>query len=280
MESKFTCQSCGQNLDGKYCKDCGEKVVDRSEQTLRHFFGEVISAFTFADNKVWKTLKYLFFKPGQLPELYIKGRRKQFISPLPLFLLINLLYFLFSPLDTFNSYFLSQIGSQPYSALIHDYGLQQLAKSGMGEAEFSIDYNAHSLTISKSIILLIPILFAFPLWALFYKKSSYLFDHLMFAITFMSFILLGVFFILPLLIIIILKISLWLELPLSFDWNGSVAIVILLGTLIGYLSISVFRFYKQSVALSIFKIILLLISFVLLVYFYRFVLFFLTLWTM
>lgn len=279
-ENAYTCVSCGHVFIGRYCSECGEKLVEPQERTLRYFFGQVINAFTFADNKIWKTIKYLFVKPGVLPLAYVRGQRKGFLSPLSLFLLINVFYFVFSPVDTFNSYFHNQMSGQPYSALIHDYGLKVSHNSGLAEGAFEKKYNDHANNTSKSIILLLPILFAFPVFGLFYQRSAFLFDHLMFSISFMSFILLGVFLMMPAVIMAIVYLSRLLHYQLSFDWNGTLAIALLLLSLFTYLGIGLKNFYKQKWSWILLKTIALIPCFIVVMFVYRFILFFLTICTL
>jgi hypothetical protein len=46
------------------------------------------------DSRFLKTVKYLLFKPGWLTIEYFKGRRQSYISPLRLYLIFSMLYFL------------------------------------------------------------------------------------------------------------------------------------------------------------------------------------------
>lgn len=273
------CVSCGNQFLGNYCNQCGEKIVMEEERTLRYFLGEVLNAFTFADNKALKTFKYLFAKPGILPKRFIEGQRKVFIAPLPLFLLINLIYFFFNPLDTFNSRLVSQLGGQPYSRLIQDYAEQAIQNSGLSQHVFESIYNNSSENISKSILLLFPVLFSFPLWGLFHKRSSYLFDHLMLSISIMSFVLLGLLLLLPMLIIALFYVIGQLGGSADFDWNGFMITLTSLSLFGIYLTVSIRNFHKVSVKRAILATAILLLAFAVLMYLYRFILFFLTIWS-
>ena len=280
QNTETACLSCGLPFKGKFCNNCGEKRVKPEEHTLKFFLGQLINALTFADTKVWKTLRYLFLRPGKLPLDFIKGKRKPYIAPLPLFLLVNILYFLISPVDTFNSYFQSQIGGQPYSNFIVEYGMEQMRGSGLEEEAFKAKYNSHSSNISKTIILLIPIMLAFPLSMLYSRKKYYFFDHLMFSISYMTYILLGIFLILFYSVFAILLLMKLVGQSVNFDWNGPLAILILLVSLGVYLFFAVKNFYQQSWLLTSVKTFMLLIGFIVSLLLYRFVLFFVTIWTL
>ncbi len=272
------CVSCGNQFSGFYCSQCGEKIVIQEERTLKHFFAEVFNAFTFADNKVWKTFRYLFAKPGMLPKRFVEGQRKVFIAPLSLFLLINLIYFFINPLDTFNSKLASQLDGQPYSRLIQGYAELAMQNSGLSQEVFESTYNINSANISKSILLLFPILFAFPLWGLFRKRSSYLFDHLMLSISFMSFVLFGLLLLMPMLIIALFYVIGWMGGPAGFDWNGSIITLTSLFLLSIYLTAGIKNFYQIKLTRAFLAAFILLIAFTILMYLYRFILFFLTIW--
>jgi hypothetical protein len=88
------CVTCGSALLGSYCHACGEKRRDASDLTLRAFAHYALEAVTNADARLYRTLRLLVTRPGLLAREYVAGRRKPYIEPLQLFLLINLLYFL------------------------------------------------------------------------------------------------------------------------------------------------------------------------------------------
>jgi len=273
------CITCGKELSGKFCSSCGEKVVDRQERTLKYFFLQVLNAFTFADTRAWKSLKRLFSQPGILPREYVVGRRKPFLSPLPLFFLINFLYFLVAPFDTFNTHFQIQLEGQIYSELIHDYGHQQLEKSKLDKETFIARYNSHSANISKSILLLFVVLFTVPLMILFYKKTSLYFEHLMFSLSFISFLLLGIFIILPYLTVLLQLLLNQMGVNLDVDWNGGFMVLFALLITGIYLGVGLKTFYQETWKLVLLKTPVLLFSLVFTLFLYRFLLFFATVWT-
>lgn len=277
---KQHCVNCGNSFEGKYCNICGERIVKREELTVRHLIGETIKALTFADSKIFRTLKTLFFKPGVLPKRYLEGYRKAFVPPLSLFLLVNLIYFLLNPFDTLNSHLNSQLAYQPYSELIYDYGVQQMESSTWSNEVYTEKYNARSLAISKSMILIFPLLFSFPLWLLFYRKTRYLFDHLMLALSYMTFILLGLLLLMPALIKGILYLMAQLGQSVQFDWNGLLATVLLFGLIGLYLFFTLKHFYKQTNGATLLKTVVLIPAFVGVLFAYRFILFFVTVWSL
>ncbi|HSJ25086.1 MAG TPA: DUF3667 domain-containing protein [Longimicrobiales bacterium] len=89
-----SCVTCGTVLAGSYCHACGEKQRDASDLTLRAFAGYALEAVTNADARLYRTVRTLVTRPGLLTREYVAGRRKPYMEPLQLFLLVNVLYFL------------------------------------------------------------------------------------------------------------------------------------------------------------------------------------------
>lgn len=87
------CASCGQLLAGRYCSQCGEKVLYPSHLTVRHFVTSTLPRETLdLDSKLWRTLRNLLFRPAFLTAAYSYGRRRLYISPLRLLITAIILY--------------------------------------------------------------------------------------------------------------------------------------------------------------------------------------------
>jgi len=88
-----TCHNCHAPVSTAFCGACGQKAavhVASTHEFLHHFIGHYVAA----EGKLWRTLGWLFAKPGRLTVEYIRGRRGQFIDPLRLLLTMSLLAFL------------------------------------------------------------------------------------------------------------------------------------------------------------------------------------------
>lgn len=88
-----TCHNCHAEVSTAYCGACGQKAkvhIASAHEFLHHFVGHYVAA----EGKLWRTLGWLFARPGQLTVEYIRGRRGQFIDPLRLLLTVSLLAFL------------------------------------------------------------------------------------------------------------------------------------------------------------------------------------------
>ena len=61
--------------------------------SLKHFIGHGVHELTHFDSKIFRTLKMLFFAPGILTADYLAGRKKRYVPPLRLYLVIFALSF-------------------------------------------------------------------------------------------------------------------------------------------------------------------------------------------
>jgi hypothetical protein len=89
------CVSCGAPLSGSYCAQCGERTLERDALTLRHFLVHTVaSELLSVDGALWRTLRLLFFRPGQLAREYAAGRRRGYVNPFRLLLIAIVVYLL------------------------------------------------------------------------------------------------------------------------------------------------------------------------------------------
>lgn len=88
------CKNCDTRLCGPYCHACGQPDVSNIR-----FFGALVhelfdDVFSFR-SRASRTLSALFFHPGFLTCEYIAGRRYRYVPPLRLFLVISLVCIFF-----------------------------------------------------------------------------------------------------------------------------------------------------------------------------------------
>ncbi len=89
--SEQRCLNCGTDLNGPYCRNCGQKA--HLHRTIGAFLHDLMHGALHFDGKTWRTLPMLAFKPGQLTRRYIEGERARFVSPMALFLFSIFLMF-------------------------------------------------------------------------------------------------------------------------------------------------------------------------------------------
>jgi hypothetical protein len=95
------CLNCGTILskDDLFCFHCGQKRLDREDISFRHLIGDSFLDYFHFDSKFFRTILPLLYKPGWLTLEYMKGKRKSFVEPFKLFLVISVIYFLLLPLS-------------------------------------------------------------------------------------------------------------------------------------------------------------------------------------
>ncbi|MDG1476915.1 MAG: DUF3667 domain-containing protein [Vicingaceae bacterium] len=60
---------------------------------MKFVFGEVFQTLFNLDSKVFRTLKYLIFKPGFLTKEYIEGRRVSYLPPIRIYIALSFIFF-------------------------------------------------------------------------------------------------------------------------------------------------------------------------------------------
>lgn len=87
------CRNCGYELSGPFCPKCGQPV----KTFMRAVWGlvyEMLDEFFSFDSRAFNTFPPLLLRPGFLTNEYIAGRRARYVSPLRLYLLISIVFFL------------------------------------------------------------------------------------------------------------------------------------------------------------------------------------------
>ncbi len=86
ITSVRTCPDCGGSGVGNYCANCGEEMEPYLPK-VREFFHELLSEFVALDSKIVRTIPGLF-RPGFLTKEYFAGRRKKYLLPSRVYVLL------------------------------------------------------------------------------------------------------------------------------------------------------------------------------------------------
>ena len=87
------CLNCAAELAGRFCAQCGQDAR-RHVLSLRHTVGELLEDISQADARIWRTLRLLALRPGELTCEYLRGKRASYTPPLRLYVALSLLLFL------------------------------------------------------------------------------------------------------------------------------------------------------------------------------------------
>ncbi|MCG8454753.1 MAG: DUF3667 domain-containing protein [Holophagales bacterium] len=88
-----TCRNCGTALRGEYCYRCGQRARDL-DVSFRELVADWLGGAFGLDARLWRTLKLLFLRPGQLTVEFLEGRRARYLPPFRLYLISSVLLFL------------------------------------------------------------------------------------------------------------------------------------------------------------------------------------------
>ncbi len=82
------CRNCGAAASGTYCAVCGQET-SLALPTVRALLREAAGRYVSLDGRMWRTLIGLF-RPGFLTREYFAGRRRRYIRPARLFLVLSI----------------------------------------------------------------------------------------------------------------------------------------------------------------------------------------------
>lgn len=273
-----TCKSCGTSFSGNYCNHCGEKVIRQEDRELKHILGEFINAVTFADNKLFRTIKTILITPGKLSADFVEGKRRNYMKPVSVFFLANLIYFLFPVVNTFTTNLNIQVGPN----FIHSQLAERLVTNEITELDISFSkyellYDTKTAELSKLLI----ILMAFLLTGFFSiihlgSKRNLLADQLTISLELMSFILIYSLQVVSVILMLIVIISPDLQFLFSNFYLTAISMSLLI-----YFFLRMERtFYEFSWLRSIINTFLCTIAVYVSLELYRGLLFFITFWSL
>ncbi|MGI9222057.1 MAG: DUF3667 domain-containing protein [Woeseiaceae bacterium] len=147
------CKNCDTPIEANFCPQCGQKDIEL-ERPLTALLGEVIRETFEVDGRVARTIWTLVRRPGVLTSEFLAGRRRLYSSPLRLYLVVSLLFFLLATWSAGQGMLLIQ--GQP--------GVE-----AVGPARIFADYAPRLMV------------FLLPVFALFLKvafRKRFYFDHL------------------------------------------------------------------------------------------------------
>ena len=85
------CLNCGTQA-AKFCPECGQENTPHAVH-MSELFRDVWDEFVKADNKFFRTIFALLFRPGMVTKQYAEGKRTRYLSPFRLYLTVSALFF-------------------------------------------------------------------------------------------------------------------------------------------------------------------------------------------
>jgi hypothetical protein len=87
------CLNCGAVLTGSFCAECGQRAIP-PYPTISELASDAFNEVSGWDGRFARTLRTLIRRPGELTREFMAGRRVRFISPIRVYLVASLVYFL------------------------------------------------------------------------------------------------------------------------------------------------------------------------------------------
>ncbi len=187
------CVSCGGRIDAAFCAACGEQRPTARHYGLTHFAGEVLEAFVHADGRALSTVKLLLTRPGVLTVAYMHGKRRPYMTPLQLFFVVNVVYFLWVALtwtNTFGTPLQFHVNGVFYSSVARRLVLARLIARHATYAQYAAAFDHTAMLQAKSLIILMAPLFALGTALVILPRRAYAVQHLVFALHAMCVLLL------------------------------------------------------------------------------------------
>jgi thiamine biosynthesis protein ThiS len=192
----WTCPTCGEPVDRKFCPNCGEKKPSKEDFSMRHFFTHALGEFFHFDSKIFRSFRLLFARPGFLTAEYVRGCRKPYLHPFQLFFIANLVYFFMQPLvgwTGLRTTLYIQTHRMEYSRMAERLVAEKIAARGVTQEQFTRSFDHVVDVQARSLAVIMVPMYALILALLQWRKRQYFGQHLVFSLHFVAFWLLALF---------------------------------------------------------------------------------------
>jgi len=190
MSEPHQCLNCQAKVTGQYCGQCGQRLLGAKSRSMSHLLLSSFAEISSVDSRLWRSIGCLLFKPGWLTRAYILGQRQKYLSPINLFLLASLVFFLAPSLSDFNLTLGDQYNLQLYSGWVRIWVDELLIQSGKTFDQLESEYRLRSSEIAKLLVIVHVPLLGVASFILGLHKKLYLADHMVGALHFMAFLIL------------------------------------------------------------------------------------------
>lgn len=185
MRSPEPCPSCGASIELDHCGSCGELRPSARAYRLVDFAKEAFETLTSVERNLLRTFVALIRRPGELTAAYMRGERVRYLKPLQLFLLANVVYFLwagFVGAHAFNTRLVSHINASPFASHARAVLRERLPASGLDERAYVEAFDESSTMLARSLIIVMVPLFALFVAAMRPSRRAPAVAHLVFAL--------------------------------------------------------------------------------------------------
>jgi thiamine biosynthesis protein ThiS len=276
LSASWPCPTCGAQVNGKFCPDCGEKKFGASDLSMRHFLTHALGDFFHFDSKIFGSFRLLFTKPGFLTAEYLRGCRKPYLHPFQTFFISNLIYFVAQPFigwSGLKAWLYVQTHMMFYSGFAARLASHRMVARALTSDQLNHAFD-HAIDIqARSLVVLIVPLFALVFAILESRKHRFFGEHVVFALHFTAFWLSAIFVGLYGASTLLLKLCSLSGIQFQPAYVKTILLVIAYPSVAGYLFVALRRVYGDSIFAAALKSILITVSFDYVVQAYQFILF-------
>jgi hypothetical protein len=268
------CPTCGAAVHARFCAACGEEQITERDYSVAHYVGHVFESLTNFDFRSLRAVWTLMARPGVLTRDYLNGRRRIYLGPVQLFVIVNVVFAMAGP-STFRTPLVVQEHDRPLPAFKRSVVASALTARGVPRDEFRRSFDdAAELQAKTWVFAMIPLI-ALTTAAL-YGFRRFFFEHLIFATHFLAFMLAWM---LASGLLVRWSVRLTDTSMTAAGWDSVMSLLTLAG-LAAYLLPALRRVFGQGWAAAVARTLAVAVLIYPIVLTYRFLLFFITLLTM
>src|SRR5882724_846897 len=186
LQQASTCPTCGATIAGKFCPVCGEKKFDRDHFSLKNFSHEALHELAHFDSKIFRTVRYLFTKPGFIAQEYLAGKRSRYVNPLRAYLfcfaLVLFLYSVYRPV-----FDVGEAAKVDKTGIVQKMLIKQAHKHNVPEERLVEHFNEHWHFYMELARILDAFIVSGILAVLYRRRKWYFAEHAVVALYFLSF---------------------------------------------------------------------------------------------
>ncbi|MBS1493575.1 MAG: DUF3667 domain-containing protein [Bacteroidetes bacterium] len=176
------CTNCGAALIGKFCSNCGQKKFTLHDLTISKFIFNFFEDFFKFDSNVFRTLRYLLFRPGFLSAEYVKGRIASYVKPLKLFVFTCVVVVFLGQYIAKNDYSFPLEELSFFQAKVEKISVEK----NMGKEAFIEKFNSVYFSKIPFYFLIVVVVFTIILSLIFFKQKRVIAEHLVFSLHFFT----------------------------------------------------------------------------------------------
>lgn len=235
--------TCGKELTGNFCANCGEKRLNPSKDySIGKFLEQTVDGFTHFDSKFLRSFKALLFKPGFLTLEFIHGRKTRYMKPVQIFIIASVLFYLIFPkVSTFYASLIDLRENNLYGFDVTKVINEKVKVDETSEQIVIREVEKEASHKSKAFLFLLIPFWGFSFYLLFWKSNSFYVPHVIFSIHSLSFL------------IVLLVIYYLSAFAIGIRRIGDFELIFFAVIYITYLFMAIRKVYQRSIVASAIK---------------------------